>query len=156
MSIDYSIYIGPFVRCKVEKKEVEKERRTCPHKNCRNHDKRISTAFCSFCGSKIEEVKYKEEADAVNWGEVSEKIKDTLVCPIHKNGEHIWIGNRIDDQCHLSYDPTELESGYDVCQDWMSEVRSFVAFYVEEIRVLRQEYGETDVVVLWGIIHTGS
>jgi hypothetical protein len=156
MSIDYSIYIGPFVRCKVTKKEVERERRTCPNTNCHNHNRQIYAFFCSVCGSKIGRVKYKEEEDVIDYDEVSKKIKHNLVCRINRDKEHIWIGNRIDDQCHLSYDPTELESGYDVCQKWMSEVRSFVAFYVEEIRILRQEYGETDVEVLWGVIHTAS
>lgn len=54
MSISYSTYVGPYVRCEVRQIEAQRLHSTCPNAGCANYGTDVRTKFCGRCGARVE------------------------------------------------------------------------------------------------------
>lgn len=164
MSIDYGIYVGPYVRCVTEQVEATKERRACTNVKCEKQLGGVGDyVFCPRCGSPVGLVPYVEKADAVDQWEVRESFNDELADPsgdgylkwARENGAHLWVPNTITPwrDCHL-----EAHSDFNLVEitarQVSQELTAFATQFATEIGILHERYSR--VTVHWGIIQDYS
>lgn len=166
MGIDYGLYVGPYVECKVQKVAVTKRRRACVNPNCDNHKRSVhSSAFCHLCGSRIDLVEYTEMEHAVSQWDLQEQIMERLSSV---SGDEYWRRSREDD-VHLwkpNVDTGGREYHLEAQEDFAlheitpdlvrDEVARFEAQFAPELTVFRERYGAGAVRVAWGIIQDYS
>lgn len=165
MSTNYTVYIGPYVRCTVGRVDVQREIRSCVNAACTEHTRIVwstDVQFCLRCGTTIGTVTMTETADAVDDRMVNEMVHDALVTTCgpgyrdwtREHGAHVWMANvprdglrnfvledRADfDLIDLAPDPVQ------------AEIDAFRAAFADELTTLRGFYGATAVTVQWGII----
>jgi hypothetical protein len=163
MGIDYTTYVGPHVVCKLGKKTVSEKIRSCTNASCEQHKRAASSKFCSKCGSPIDKVEIPKEVDTVNAHNVrmdllGEALYDVPGDDFHfwmrDNNTHIWLANRkVPDTRSFSFDRHEIQNIPLTTEIIAAETEKFVNFYEKELFILRQEYGEENVSVVWGLIH---
>jgi hypothetical protein len=167
MGIDYTTYMGPHVRCKVTKVSSTEKHRTCSRDSCSQYEQRVydnKTKFCVQCGSPIEDRDFPIQVDSVDAHEVREDLLDeALTTPsgdyfyrwMRDNNIHIWLANRhVPGARKFSFSPRENTQNVPVTPEMIAvEITAFSDFYEKELVILRQEYGEENVEVLWGLIH---
>jgi len=167
MGIDYTTYLGPHVRCKVTKVPSTKKIRSCSRETCSQYEQEIHSnkpGYCIQCGSPIAERDLPIEVDSVIAYEVrmdllGESLYDVPGDSFHhwqkENNTHIWLANRhVPDARHWSFNPRENIQLIPVTPELMAtEITQFSDFYEKELTILRQEYGEENVEVHWGLIH---
>lgn len=166
MSIDYETYVGPYLRCSVGSIEITKERRACVKPACPNHTRQINEmAYCGICGSPINVVFYKEQADAVDRWDVSDAIHERLTSP-GGDGYYLWAREK---HVHI-YIPNISTPGRDYHLDarapWSIveigpglvtiETEQFQSQFAADIDVIRSLYGHPAVSIHWGIIQSYS
>lgn len=164
MSITYNTYVGPYVRCAVEFKDVIDLKKGCVNAECPNHklDRFVSGKFCMVCGSPIGDVPYTERKEAVDRWEVSEEIDQRFSDPggdgyyrwVEENKAHLWLPNidaGIPRNGHL--ESQEVFALADIqAADIQTETEQFTTFFAAELALLRSRYGEAAVSIHWGII----
>lgn len=164
MGISYKTYVGPYVRCVVEFKDVEKTRRACPNTACKSYgETRFAQGeFCAKCGTPIGDVSYTERIEAVDRWEVSEEIDQHLCDPggdgyirwVEANKAHLWKPN-ID--AGIARDG-HLESRVDFAlseiqaAEIQTEIERFTQFFAQELAHFRSRYGADVVSIHWGVI----
>ena len=167
MGIDYTTYMGPHVRCKVTKVPSTEKKRTCSRETCSQYEQTVyddNTKFCIQCGSPIEDRDFPIEVDSVSAYEVrmdllEESLYDVPGDSFHRwqreNNTHIWLANRhVTDARDWSFNPKEDIQLVPVTPELIAtEIEQFSDFYEKELVILRQEYGEENVAVEWGLIH---
>lgn len=167
MSIDLTTYLGPYVLCKTHKVEEVRKKRACSNTACSKYESEVwdkSTQFCPSCGSGILEREYTVTVANVNRNEVQcDLLREALVVPagdemwqmMKDQDFHIWISNygNIAPR-RFSNNPREGSHFSPITPEIMvSESDAFYARFEKEIQILRQEYGEENVSLGWGMVH---
>jgi hypothetical protein len=170
VSVDYTVYVGPWFLCRCERVRMPGSLRWC----CANPDcpaVRLTAdrgaGACSLCGKTLQEWRWPdEERDAVDPGELQDRFDDTLllVCnggqpdsPALRLGTHAWLPNvlRIGDErtgrfAHL--DPRRYSVEHDLRGAHVSEQDWLQTRYAAQLEVLHAAYGEANVEVGWGVL----
>ena len=164
MGLDYTTYIGPYVRCKTKKVASAKKISTCSNADCESYCNEYwvitNKKFCDTCGSPIQDRMLPIEVANVNAAEVQlDFLKDAL-CFVSGNdfesmkGDHIWLSNRRmpDGTRDYSFDSRECNQHALIDAELIeNEKHQFAAFYEKEIFILGEKYGNIEVE--WGLIH---
>jgi hypothetical protein len=167
MGISYSTYMGPHVLCKTTKVPSTEKKRTCSRDTCSQYEQTIydnRTKFCVQCGSPIADRDIPIQVDNVQIHQVHEELLEEALCPAHgdsfyswmkEHNTHIWLANRhVSGARDFSFDPKEGIQLIPVTPELIAtEITQFSDFYEKELVLLRQEYGEENVSVVWGLIH---
>lgn len=169
MSMSYSSYLGPYVRCKTHKVVSKQQKKRCSNKKCpefKHFDSFSKAKFCGVCGSPIETFEIDVSVPNIQSDDVRLNLLNEALCEpagdsfyfwMEKNDVHIWLANRlvatakgrqryIIDSEEISLTPVSPES-------LQGEIKDFQSFYEKELVILRQEYGEENVEIQWGLIH---
>lgn len=164
MSIDYSTYVGPYVRCAVERVPVKNLKIACLNVACKNHERyHNGHTFCPVCGSKIGTVEHTEIEDAIDQWDVREEIDEALCNPggdeylrwIEANSAHLWMPN----QAMPGRDP-RLESREPfslaeiTAKQLDTEITQFQITFEDALRELKERYG--NLTLHWGVIQDYS
>lgn len=165
MSISYSTYVGPYVRCVAQLRETTEDRRSCPTPRCRNHGVYMPAGWCSACGSAIGVVQVPALVFTVDDDDLREQIDERLVTAhgdayadwARTNSAHLWEPNvawaSLRDP-HLDRADFNLQ---DITADLVrAELAQFESFFAAELTLLRTAYGEAAVSVRWGVIQDYS
>lgn len=170
MSIDYSTYIGPYVSCKTHKVDETRTKRTCSNTACAKHEHEVwdkNTQFCSACGAAIADREYVVQVDNVNASEIqvtllaealTRPLGDSMWKWMQDNNLHLWISNMLTipgQERNFSFDPKYEEQYIPNIDQAMidAEMERFTDRFEKEIELLRQEYGEYNVALQWGLVH---
>lgn len=165
MSIDYSTYVGPYVRCAVGTKKERASRQTCPNVACPNMGAHLK-GFCPLCGSAIAEVPYTYLVSAVDTYDLQEAIHERLTDAngdayhewVRENAAHLWKPN----VAWASLRDPHLDSRtdfnlQDITADLVrAELAQFEVFFADDLATFRTAYGEASVTVRWGVIQDYS
>lgn len=162
--IDYTTYLGPYVLCKTEKVLSTKEISTCSNTSCQQHEQEVySRNFCDRCGHEIKKRQVPIEVDNVDEEDVRLNLLDEALCTamgdefylwMEEHNTHIWLSNRkIPDVRDLTFDTEEIQFVPIDAKLIAEEVQKFSDFYEKELVILREEYGEENVEVQWGLVH---
>lgn len=161
MSIDYRIYVGPYVRCTVDPVPVTKLRVSCNTPGCKNNGKPMREPYCALCGKHVATQSYVELGQAIDEWDISEAINETLHSAHGdeyarwsvEHNAHLWMPNRPIDLAagHLET-PTDfalMNIGTNTVAD---EIMRFANTFPGEIAYLQEQYGMANVQILWGVI----
>lgn len=159
MSIDYSTYVGPYVRCAVGTKESAEERQSCTNIACSNSGLHMTESYCPQCGIQIGPITVRRMSDAVDDGDIRDAIDERLVTAsgdaymdwAKANSSHLWKPNVGDIGRHLE----GKEDFYlaDITAERVENERvGFEEYFAPELAKLRSAYGEAAVSVRWGVI----
>lgn len=163
MSIDYSTYVGPYVRCEVGAKESTQERQSCTNIACSNSGLYMTESYCPQCGTQIGPITVRYMSDAVDAWDIVEAIHERLTTAhgdayvdwSRANSTHLWKPNVGDIGRHL-----EGKEDYylaDITAERLAEERiAFEEYFAPELAQLRAAYGEAAVSVRWGVIQDYS
>ena len=159
-------YLGPHVCCKVEKVPSTRQIQSCSNDSCELAKRETYGVkkFCDNCGSPIAQRDLSTIVDSVDAHHVRmDLLSETLYdVPgdsfwqwMQDNNTHIWMANRhIPDARKFYFDTREDIQYIPFALGAMQmEIIQFCDFYEKELVILRQEYGEENVEVRWGLIH---
>lgn len=166
MSITYSTYVGPYVRCGVGQIERAETRRACTNVTCENHRRTIwapEALHCHCCGAPIGDVAYTVTVDAISDWDVRDALQDRLATPggdgfidwSREQGAHIWIPN-IGDIGHHLEEHADFNLAEITAVSMQEELDAFAVAFQLDLNLLRQIYGREAVSVHWGIIQDYS
>lgn len=172
MSVDYSVYVGPYLECKTKQVPTTLNITSCVNHECPNYRVRLmgeQPPYCPHCGDEIgsyatsvmreepdntdlyEDEKFQEIFDFLH-GDVADRLQNT-------RNVHIYVPNEIRAP-GFTFDPRgefdvrELNPKslvYDPAR-WKAQVDGTSAF-----KKLVQMYGGFENVVFkWGVINTAS
>lgn len=168
MSIDTTVFMGPFVACSTKKAEQTEQIRTCSNEHCTNYTNKYwdtSNKFCSLCGSEIKLRDVTKIVDNVDPYELRMAIDENLYnVPgdsfsswSKKNDVQVWLPNKtIPESRKFSFDPDheDYPPMIPVSSEMIAmEMMQFSDFFHNEIELLRKSYGYENVTVRWGLIH---
>ena len=159
MSVSYRTYIGAYVRCAVTQSPQTERVETCPTVQCQNHMTPLSTSYCALCGTKRSSLHYSVMRDVIDEYELADSIQERLVVLSgdayehwsHSHGIHIWLPNIGNIGIVLDEDDPFLEAEIDA-QRIDSDLRTFAAFFAQEIAHFTSAYGSSAVRIHWGVI----
>lgn len=160
MSVDYHVYLGPYLQCEYVMAEGEQFRVTCSNPECRlcGMPYGDDLLFCSVCGHPLITIAKVVEKPNVNCWELAEEIDEVLMpVPLEyiklDDPFHIWIPNIKRNQPRkFRYNPhcdSCIVSLGDKSHD-LAEILWFEKEFMEEIRVLKKHYKEC--LGQWGLI----
>jgi hypothetical protein len=152
VSIDYSLYIGPYVVYKVGKKPAERCVSVCSLTSC-NRRALPGERFCPEDGSEIVEVSSPTQVDTVDQDEMERRFGYSLIGMsggqrIVQDGEHIYLSNQ---RCWRSDPITDHFLSEVVPVRISAAICLFEGDYFREIALLREHYGAENVRIAWGI-----
>jgi hypothetical protein len=170
MGIDYSVYVGPYVKCTNPLVEVESSIRTCTNPVCKTYKNQIwdlTAKYCRECGSPIGETAIKKSNTKVNASELYEHgVKEQLHMAGRESGWEelkrkdaeidIWIANvkRPEADCGINFDPKSDRKYIDLTHhSKIDSIEQFTDAFYKEITQLREAYGSDNVEVKWGIFN---
>ncbi len=171
MSVDYSVHMGPFIKCKADQMITrERDIIACGNKKCQDFQGRIQIYdakknFCPSCGSPLENQVVEYEDDKIEANELQEGIlKNALyetsgdIFGEHDNDQHIWVANKKREGFRtFGGDPRHDEMYLEIQElDTEKELEGFKRAFESEIQILKNEYGPDNVEVVWGIFNTAS
>lgn len=165
MSITYSTYVGPYVRCVITLVEQKSLYLGCANPACEYHRKRLTTKFCQACGKLIESLTLVEIVPSVDQWDVSEELDQKLSSPtgdeydnwMRANLTQLWLPNwrtpwrdgRLEEREDFALVPIATEQ-------IANEVRAFQEFFATELAALVVQYGAGHVRMEWGVIQDYS
>lgn len=158
MGLDYTVFVGPFLRCKFHKVTKEKAYRGCSE--CSYESTDVKTKFCPSCGkgivAKTKTVLKNSVRDYTDTG-VQEDTFVELYGSMSSNPqlEH-WLRTNLISGPGRSFDPTETHGLVFLINEInpQKEIEAFEKQYAEEIVALRKAYDS--VVTEWGCVSTIS
>ena len=159
MSIDYSTYVGPYVRCAVERVPVTRMQITCPTKTCDNHGKSMRQPFCSLCGVKVASLPHTEEDFAIDHWDISEEINEALHTPSGDeyyrwsiaNATHLWLPNLPMPGRSPYLDSRADFALFDIAESQRNaEILQFQITFGDAIAHLKKRYGA--ISFHWGVV----
>lgn len=161
MGVDYSVYIGPFVRCENPDVTNTESYTACATASCPKHDKQTSNKFCPECGKAISTLVRTVSAPKVDAWDVSEQLNESFFTPGTNYGRFpfelnidIWVPNRrLPGIAERTEEP--LRGGYDeVDEDEVeAEKTALVGACGQDLAKFREIYGNNEVSVHWGVLH---
>lgn len=162
MSVDYGVYCGPHIRCRVEMVSVKET--GCVRRGCAARHARAWGKFCSHCGDPVVEFDVRGAAERVDAYELASRMREALASfgagelQVGGKGLRIFVPNarRAGDRPDFGFDPVHggvnrVFVAGDVAGDAEREVAWFKTAFAEEIAAVREAYGAGNVVVAWGI-----
>ncbi len=165
MSIDYSYYIGPYV--KVPKFDIETSYTivTCPSKKCRNHGNTLS-GYCSACGLKTESVTIEKTVKSSSMSIRYEMVKALNIDVDLFGGFGCWLSEEGDFN-YLFKNAYKIK-GEEVPGKYYTvgevqritpniiekEIETFSRLFSEQIEYLQQNHPGT--IVEWGAFVNAS
>jgi uncharacterized Zn finger protein (UPF0148 family) len=169
MSMDYTLWVGPYAKCVTPTKTVWKKVNTCSAEACRFRRNQESvgkgTNFCPKCGAKAEVIKVeteREEAE-VRVEDVRDLLEDRLSlydAEYGDEGKPLWVPNRCNSALPAS--ARNIDTKYDrQTGEVMPPVHGttvtndklwFEDEFDDALRILRKAYGEANVSVCWGVL----
>lgn len=163
MSLDYSVYVGPYVECKIGMKKSLKKTRVCPNTKCLIRNSNPNTKFCPDCGFGIVETTEEIEVEEVCLWDIREALHDTLIFPFGDSARDVMIKKRchvyipnvsyLEDRKH-SFDPKyELRWSSFKPEDIDEEINLFLVRFKNEMLVLNKNYGAENIEVKWGVVN---
>jgi hypothetical protein len=169
MSLDYTVYIGPYVSCTDTLIELPVDFRTCTNNQCPKHNQRATTPYCPECGHPIQSVAQRRIAKRADQHQITKKLDEVFVTIDNFDlGKCFWICNKENPTFYL-YDIRTVdrlaltyaeEYGFRIERGNKSGILSpddglelFQSMYKKELEVLIEAYGEANVEVLWGILN---
>lgn len=168
MSIDYTTYLGPHIRCKTNNVPSTETIITCSNTACTMYSIKLygkQKKFCEECGSLVKERPVENKIQNVNANDVQVNLLNETLFNVpgdsfhfwmRDNNVHIWLANRRTSETRdFSFDYSEQDIQYVpmTAELIVKEIEQFSSFYEKEIVLLQQEYGEENVDVQWGLIH---
>jgi hypothetical protein len=157
MSIDYTVYIGPYVQCKVSKEKVNHEVRVCPNQSCEQSKLNFppNVSFCPSCGSKVKSKTISKEHDSQHPYDIAREFNEDLnnhyfeepgYHYFFQNSNIKWKGRK------LQFDPEDEEFIQDFAEVSRElEIHTFSQVFKEAIDILIKHYGAGNVAIKWGI-----
>lgn len=162
MGMSHSVYIGPYVRCVVERTTETTWKATCPNGACPNNGREAHEGerYCVMCGTAISQVAEVETVDAVDRWDVSEAISERLRVPggdgywrwSQKESVHLWLPNVGWGGRDGYLDMDDFQVFTPTADTPADEMRQFVFFFAPELGVLRERYGNSAVTMAWGVV----
>lgn len=163
MGLYQSIKLGPYVRTKTQAVDTQEPKRTCSNPLCRKHEIEVfdrHTSFCPLCGSAVQERQVPVKGLAVSQNEVLELLDGSLMPPcgdgfyhMAKTGTSIWVGNKRVPGLDRRIEPADATETEITPALIAEEIERFSDFYEKELVILRQEYGDENVEVVWGLLN---
>jgi len=161
MSIDYSLYVGPYVKCAITIRPVKKMRRTCTRPSCEAYrDVVLKAKFCSACGCMVADrkvvVEEKAEFDPANDFHLNKTspMDDYSGSWCSDNNCDLYIVDyyNLPEKVN-SWPEYELLDVHELeIKDIQKQISDFVRFWEVEIKKLREVYGEENVRICWGFM----
>jgi hypothetical protein len=165
MSSSFYVYVGPFLKLKINKIEVSKKGGFgCPDwiagKGCKGFETKVAmpsgdAKFCPYCGLELVEIIRKIPEKVVDIYHLLEsKYEDSLFqCYIgdfdKREYEH-WIPNHYYPKRILTFSKGEEEiEVLDI--DKEEEIKWFNERYKNELALIKEAAGE-DAQIMWGIL----
>jgi hypothetical protein len=168
VSIDRHVYLGPYVRCEVERIDELRPARGCPNQMCQGHGRGGAYAFCPTCGSQIGTTQVRVQGQRINAPLFAE-------CELDQQLYATDLGAQWEDAVQFVYflpnvrrpaEPTRhlhLVEGYDkeieigdTAVSPAGEISWFEAAFAPALAKLRAAYGPARVKVTWGLLHWSS
>lgn len=161
MGVDYSTYIGPYLRCYNGEIAIPAFYRACTRDGCSEFSRELPqhSKFCSVCGSVIQNYSFTKTRPRINVVEVRLEM-DEFLCELTATGSQIeplvdfWILNR-----RIEGDPSLRINGYRNCAARSfqpSEIQAQIDWFelnaTAQIALLKQRYGKENVQTCWGVI----
>jgi len=165
MSIDYGIYVGPYVRCKVDQAPVTRLQITCPNDACKNHKQPMRKPFCDLCGSKVATVPLTVMEDRIDTWDVREAIDERLCTASgdtygrwsEENRTHLWKPNKQLGMVAGHLESREAFALFTIEPSVIGvEIARFQGAFSDDIEYLQTVYGADAVSIEWGIIQDYS
>lgn len=143
------MYIGPYIQILKHKTiKILHSYRVCLNKSCEDFDKTLGYKFCCKCGSEIGSIERLDTQNIGVYSLLSEKFEryQDLYEPDNKN--NILFPNLIS--------PFNLEIEYEMINlsilDMVTPVEWMCNEFKEQIDFLRQELGDENVIVQYGVL----
>lgn len=153
MSVSVSCYIGPYVRCLLKPKVVDKQSLVCLRATCKKHHKPTKEKFCGGCGSEIG-ILVEQEAE---YPDLYNLVKDDLTTLQYDPPEdkvlflgssyNIKLGKGIDRNLHP--DPEEGINVNLAEVEREAELLWFTTKFSKQLEVLKENSSEFEYG--WGL-----
>jgi|HubBroStandDraft_4_1064222.scaffolds.fasta_scaffold00029_76 hypothetical protein len=160
MSSHASLYIGPFVECKVTRTTVERTLdKICVNDVCPRFERHTydNNKFCAECGHPVGHRKIQEEGDSVDRYDMTVKLREKLASVAVSTGMHHYVPNvyvkGMERQMRLHPEEREFAHVLDP-GTFIDECHAFTKQFCACMDMLEQAYGKENVRVRWGIINT--
>lgn len=153
MSVDYHVYVGPYIQVYNPPKKTTEEYHGCNNHKCSKYQEHNSAKFCAQCGEAITLLKKptKEPIDFDCYEEFDDKLTELFRenavdgkpdCQFFGPNQG-KIGNHF-----YAYDTTLIEINETIVIDQLNRLRTTFA---KEIKRLEEVFGKQHVIVSWGI-----
>ena len=164
MGLDYTVYVGPYVKCINPLVDVEEKYRACTNPVCKSFKKQTSeSGFCKDCGQPIGTITRTKKKAKVSAWELREQINERLA---NVNTEYpwdelkrpdaevdIWISN-INGKGGDRFDPKSESKYFDLTNfDIGREMETFGIDFHKEIGQLVAAYGSENIEIRWGVFN---
>ena len=170
MSIDYTVYVGPYVKCMNPLVDIEEGYNACTNPVCKLYKRELLgvgsvKGFCQGCGQPIGTLIRKKQKSKINPWEVRESINEQLANVCAESAEwveliladeakfDIWIPN-VDRGNGEQFDPKSEYKYFDMTDhDIVGDIDAFKTNFVKEIQTLVEAYGDANVRIRWGVFN---
>jgi hypothetical protein len=155
MSVNYNVYIGPYIQAYNPAKPGFHEYYGCPSETCNKDKKKSADKFCPKCGTAITLLKVPKKAKVTFhvYDECDDRLNDLHVerRPLDKADYEIFTPNvgKFGHQFTDRDDAQIIEFNETIM---LAEVNRFKIEFSNEILKLEKAFGEKDVKVMWGVI----
>lgn len=154
MGVDYNAYVGPYIRVHNPPKDSTEKYYTCVNNKCGNHEKDVSSEYCSECGKKIEllEIPCKERIDFDVYEEFGDRLAESLseYRPDEFEDYQFFVPNTGKIGNHVDCRDTSVKS-FDLEKPKM-EINHFTSAFKKEIARIKKVFGKDVVVIEWGVL----
>lgn len=148
MGMDLSTIIGPYIEIKGKHtKSITKVKRVCPkHPKTETNNK-----FCGICGTEIQSVEYKDVKPVIMQHFIWDKFNDDDDFFSPEGLNHIILPNKSVPGKVRTTD----EGAVDLtnCHEIMTkQINWFVNSYADHIKIFKDNFGDENVLIKWGIV----
>lgn len=155
MGVSYYIYVGPYILVHNPPQPDKEEYHSCSNKKCKQHGQPLHAKFCSECGKEIKLLSFPNTKRVDLYDTITD-LDDTLseACteypPDNYEDHNFLIPNKKGNGEHFrAYDTTVINLDPDAVSE---QCHKFSHDYDKELRVLRNLFGEKNVMLDFGVI----
>lgn len=159
MGVDYTCYIGPYLKVKNPNKDTTETFRCCLTRPCKLYHREvgISVNFCPECGIKIGQHSRPTQTriDFDYYSELNERMSEAMgeYRPSADRDSHYLISN-IKGTPGTSFDPEsdflEQELTY---QNSGTQIEEFKLCFAKEITYLEKKFGKSAITFHYGVLN---
>jgi len=153
MGVDRHTFLGPYLRITPLQADLPKSTKGCPNNKCQQYRRWSHDAFCSKCGTAIEQMKWTERGQQEIRHVIQELEDEGQMKPEVFRGIYDFKDiampnrNKWEDGTRWNVD-LEVISGERIDR----EIVNFERKYEREIGLIRKKVGHINVAILWGFI----